>query len=509
MSETRIQGATLDDSSDVELTVELLEFMQAVKDKAKREWNKGDAGRLETPFHALLVVLKSKYENKLATLVSRAKKAGENIKLSTSLAEVFTKQNLSTPTARKYATLLKRILSTLDMPLGFVESLRLVGSLKQSAPDKTLCKFGALPKDDPGRNRLEKWVEIIRNGTRSQSVLSIRNIISFYLNACLPALDLDLYNWPEDVATHLSNFLSHHPHALSSIVGDAGNSVVKTGRLKFLLNDVLETNIEVPKSRKRPAPIEDGDDDDGHDAHRISSEHLELLYQAASKELLDELIFLLMLTTGLRIAGVSKILTRNIADIKADQYAVKEQGKTKEKGNKFAFFVICPRVKYLIEQWLKFHRSADNGPFLFPGQIHGGHISTDCIRQRFKRLCQTCGLEGREFHPHALRHTNAHILLECGNSVEAVSKCLNHRSSSTTQKFYLSESAVEVQARCNIPWAHVETEAEKRQRALDSLPSFLKDGVASSAKNKSKNDKESKTQRRAEKKALLESFRPL
>ena len=189
---------------------------------------------------------------------------------------------------------------------------------------------------------------------------------------------------------------------------------------------------------------------------------------------------------------------------------MKEQGKTKEKGNKFAFFVICPRVKHLMHQWLSFHRPADDGPFLFPGKAQGGHMSTDCIRKRFKRLCQVCGLEGREFHPHALRHTNAHILLECGNSVEAVSKCLNHSTPGVTQKFYLSESAVEVQARCNIPWAHVETEEEKRQRALDALPHFLKDGVASTTKDKkSAVDRENKKQRRAEKKTLLESFRPL
>ena len=173
--------------------------------------------------------------------------------------------------------------------------------------------------------------------------------------------------------------------------------------------------------------------------------------------------------------------------------------------------MICPRVKFLIEEWLRCHRPADDGPFLFPGKSQGGHISTDCIRMRFKRLCQECGLEGREFHPHGLRHTNAHILLECGNSVEAVSKCLNHSNSSVTQKFYLSESAAEVQSRCNIPWAHVESEAERRQRAIDSLPQFLKDGVASgsSKAQPSSTDRETKKRRRAEKAALLESFRPM
>lgn len=94
--------------------------------------------------------------------------------------------------------------------------------------------------------------------------------------------------------------------------------------------------------------------------------------------------------------------------------------------------------------------------------------------------------------------------------MEAVSKCLNHSSTSTTQKFYLSESAAEVQARCNLPWARMETESEKRKRALDSLPTFLKDGTCAAGASSSSwaQDPEAKKRRRAEKAALLEGFRP-
>ena len=45
------------------------------------------------------------------------------------------------------------------------------------------------------------------------------------------------------------------------------------------------------------------------------------------------LLFVLMLTTGLRIGGVAKILWKNVAEIKNDKYIIKEVGKTREKGN--------------------------------------------------------------------------------------------------------------------------------------------------------------------------------
>ena len=109
------------------------------------------------------------------------------------------------------------------------------------------------------------------------------------------------------------------------------------------------------------------------------------------------------------------------------------------------------KVQAKVYDWLAKSRPADTSPYLFPGRS-SGHISTDAIRHIFKDACQRAGLNGKEFHPHALRHSFAHLLLETGNSVDVVSKCLNHASSSVTEKFYLKESAAQVIERANIPW---------------------------------------------------------
>jgi integrase len=207
---------------------------------------------------------------------------------------------------------------------------------------------------------------------------------------------------------------------------------------------------------------------------------------------------MMMITTGLRVGGVVKLLINHVANLKNGVYEIKKDGKTKEKGNKFAFFAICPQLQKLLLGWLTTHRPADSGPYVFPGMEQGTHLSTETIRGRFARLSKSCGLEGREFHPHALRHTNAHLLLECGNSFEAVSKCLNHASTGVTQKFYLRESAVEVQNRCKIPW---NTELDTRPK---DLPTFL-DPSAHSATKSSKSESarlESKRRRTANKELL-------
>ena len=502
--------AILTHSEDVMPTAEFTDFARGVREKAKSEWRREDAVRLDGPLALLLEVIHGKYQGSVSVMVQQATRAGENMKISAAIAEAYAKQGtLARSTLSKNASLLKRVLAMLDFPAGFVDSLRLLPAVERKH-DKTFGRYGSLAAEHPTRRRLESWAEIVRNGTRNQSELSVRNLMSFYINSCIPALNLDLEQWPEDVAAHVDAHLASNPDALRSAIGQQGNMAVKTNRLRFFLNDVLGINVVVEQP-KRNRPVQRDDDDDGHDAHRISSSDLELLYADASKDPLNEMLFLLMLTTGLRIGGVTKILVRNVADVKGGQYVVRDHGKTKEKGNKFAVFVLCPRVKRLVHIWLSFHRPADDGPFLIPGVAKGSHASTDCIRSRFKQMCHRCGLEGREFHPHALRHTNAHILLECGNSVEAVSKCLNHASSSTTEKFYLKESATEVHGRCNLPWAKMETEAEKRKRALDSLPGFLKDGAPATGANSSSQttDPEAKKRRREEKKAMLRSFRPL
>ena len=99
-------------------------------------------------------------------------------------------------------------------------------------------------------------------------------------------------------------------------------------------------------------------------------------------------------------------------------------------------------------------------------------MSTETVRHYFHVICLKAGLTGNQFHPHALRHSFAHILLESGNSSAVVASLMNHSSSVTTEKFYLRESAEELTARANIPWL----QGQDKKRKLETvLPVFLDD----------------------------------
>lgn len=323
-------------SDEVVPTEEFTTFATAVREKARCERTKEDAARLDAPLGFLLEVLHAKYQGKISVMVRGAKQAAENVKLSAAIRAMFSKRasSWSRATLSKHASLLKRVLAMLDFPAGILQSLRMLPA-SEKMHDVTLGRYGSLHADHPARVRLESWTDIIRNGTRNQSDLSVRNLMSFYVNSCLPALQLNLDSWPDDVAAHVRAALETNPAALQQAICEQGNLTVKTNRLCFFLNDVLGVDFHVePAKRKQQRPADDNDD--GHDVHRISSADLE--HQEASKDPLNELLFLLMLTTGLRIGGVTNILTRNAADLKDGQYIIRDQGKTKEKGNKFAFF---------------------------------------------------------------------------------------------------------------------------------------------------------------------------
>lgn len=203
------------------------------------------------------------------------------------------------------------------------------------------------------------------------------------------------------------------------------------------------------------------------DVHRLSVDELEAMFESSKTNLLDEILFMLMITTGLRAGGVSNIKLENVVTFVNNKMIVKQNGRTLEKGGKWFTFVINKRVNELLEKWIETGRKS-MGSYLFPGRGEDIGISTHRINTIIKNIGKRAGIEGPHVHAHSLRHTFAHNLLEEGNKPELVSKMLGHASSLTTEKYYLKESAAEVSTRLNIPWL-------SREKTNATLPSFLKD----------------------------------
>jgi hypothetical protein len=85
--------------------------------------------------------------------------------------------------------LLKPILKETTTDVDFINGLIII---KECQPfNRVLGKrVEHLDPKDTQRIMLEDWVQKLRAGTQNKSELSLRNVMSFYLNTCLPKLNL-------------------------------------------------------------------------------------------------------------------------------------------------------------------------------------------------------------------------------------------------------------------------------------------------------------------------------
>jgi integrase len=429
---------------------------------------KHQIGHINMAFDLLKQCLYQLYSNtNISTLVAKSTLVSEANKFSKVAREAVALAQWSKSTSRTVLCTLKKVLEFTAISREFLFRITLRG---QGHPYVLELgkKYGSLSPEDPVRKTLENWRDILKRHTRCKSKQSLRNIIRFILNSCLPAFNLSVYTLPIDTATHITKRIK--PDVIEKICGMKSVSKKKKWLLvflkhimmyKFTVDDTWFDYANIEKVHGNPL-----EQDDGSDKHKIPTDELEKLYTACHDSVLDKLLFMLMLTTGLRIGGVVNIKLEHVAYINGKDVCVQDVGKTIEKGKKWATFILCDEVKVLIFKWLTCQRPAMESEYLFPGR--NGQMSTSNARYRFGKIVKKAGLKGNHLHPHSLRHTFAHMMLKTGNTVDIVAKLLNHTNPKTTKQFYLKESAAEVAKRANIPWLNQNNIPKK-----PVIPNFL------------------------------------
>lgn len=374
----------------------------------------------------------------ITTLIDRAAtKFNEVVMFSACMNQKIASLGWSKTTSRKILGILRNILRLTELQHAFSRNIKLVLSahvLRQEIP------------------LVQLWKERLRTETKIKSDLSLRNTMMFFLHKCLPGLGLNLEDWPDRPVP---------PPTPETVEKICAGCTRKLKWFQIFLTLILQSEHQVEAELLVAAKKQEQKQkrlrtaaDDGTDYHRISSENLDKIYTESQKDgVRSELMYLLMISTGMRVGALARIKIADVVTVTDNTLRTQPTGRTKEKGNKWFTFGLIPRINQLLIQWLTELRPGDAGPFVFPGQRgSGGFITTSAIREMFNRLCRQAGVHGRECHPHALRHSYAHILLENNNTPEIVSKLLNHSSVSTTQQFYLKENTLQVLNRATVPW---------------------------------------------------------
>lgn len=391
------------------------------------------------------------------------------------------KRDWKRPTATQVTGLLKAILQKIQVPSPVLRAFQLVAPERTNNP--IIGRVGRLDKNDATRLRVEGWLQLLSQWSHNHSPGSQRNVIGWILRRFIPACGLRVDAWPSDPKPAILALCQNQ---------ELLDRVTKTDSRKqhwteVFVNSVLELDIAFPKRvrtrtrRKREEEDKDnGNGNDEGDAHLISAPDLDRLQAVMSENAEDELLLVLLLTSGVRIGGYANLKVAEVADVVKGRWQVRRIGKTTEKGPKNFSFLIHPRAQTLLASWLNRHRGFDSNEYVFPGRF-GYKRSTQYFRNRFKLACKKAGLQGKEFHLHSLRHCYAHMLKEAGNSTETIAKLINHSSAQTTQQHYLKESMLEVTQRANIPWMPKEPDAKPRTH----IPNFLQKSSASSSSTSS------------------------
>lgn len=381
-------------------------------------------------------------------LVKRATQyISESQVFSTTLSAAIEHAEWSQNTSKNIVCILKKILKSTTLNHEFI--MKLQWRQIKIISEKQFPNY--IQQNEEKLKRYQEWIKIIKEKSNNKSILSLRTIIVFF-DKILPKLGLDPFTTDNLEAVKI--------RVDKNLIEEFSNSQRRW--LSLLLNDILHLDIEKFGHNVKISKIIE---DDGSDKHRIPTIELEKIYAETKKTVRDELMYLLLITTGMRIGGLVRIKLEHVASIEDTTVTVKSSGRTLEKGSKWFTFIINNRVSHLIMNWCKGFRPSNGSPYLFSGRGSNPHIHEASVRRIFHGWCSAAGLEGKHLHPHSIRHSYAHILLEAGNDIYNVSRLLGHSNVSTTEMFYLKETAADVARRSNIPWLNKSEEP--------SIPKFL------------------------------------
>lgn len=420
---------------------------------------------------------------------------------------------LQAKTAQRHFGLVRKLLISAGCRSSQAKKLRLCP--RESDLDRTIPgSIAKLGPEHPVYQLVKGWSETLLQTTKNKSYLSRRNIINFFVSRIVGSLGVDLNTWSETVVDGMKAKIT--TEWIESMCHPDKQASRQVHWVQIFLTDILQSTFIIDKRtvkmmrQKTENALEPDADDDGSDHHRISSADLDKMFYTGITEKEHKLYFYLMLSTGMRIDGLVHIRVKSVAvQLPDGTWNAKKSGSTVQKGNKVLKFVIADYVRKLIVGWLTFKRPYTTSPYLFPGLVKQ-HVSTATIRKYFNSWCLKAGLrkkgpEGKQYHPHSLRHSYGHLMLAAGNSIESVSKLLNHKTPAVTAKFYLKKSFEEEMADAIIPWRPEPDDEDTQTLFQEPLPKCLRELITTNAV-KRQNDADTRKRKREDQARAFESL---
>ena len=403
------------------------------------------------------------YEGDLQKLIVASRTYNENKQFSTELKKCAKAFGWNRATSLKVVCALKAVLRFKQLDANFVSSIFIDKDTvddndgKDSLDDddyreaRQITRGLVSPnnKENPDFLILRNWIEIIRGHSKNQSPQTLRKILSFYVIHVLPLLNI---RGVGEVVSLNSDVLKQH--MTTEIIFDLCKDPAVNQKLvwlKLFISRIVEVNekdiiLKEVNDRliTRKQDFLKNAVPESHDF--ISMKELTAIHNVLGPYPMFKTMFIIILTTGLRIGSMVTMLLDDVLDDEIT--CIKKMCRVKCKGRgKSTVPVQFPvRAKEVLLGWISSSRPASSSPYVFPSKTGPGHVHPDTIRKQFKAIAASINLPKEVCHPHALRHTFAHNSLTHGATLSAISCQMHHKSTKTTSEFYLKEDAKYVSA---------------------------------------------------------------
>ena len=157
--------------------------------------------------------------------------------------------------------------------------------------------------------------------------------------------------------------------------------------------------------------------------------------------------------SGLRIGEVCRL---RIDDIDSSRMLLHIRDG---KGGRDRYSMLSPRLLEVLRIYWRAERPT--GPYLFPGDKDGTHLTADSVRAVQHKVAKQSGIRKRAT-PHILRHSFATHLHDAGTDIRTIQVLLGHRSIRTTQIY--TQVSPEHISRVTSPLDTFNTKAKEKPR---------------------------------------------
>lgn len=259
-------------------------------------------------------------------------------------------------------------------------------------------------------NSMKNFMEFTTNGNDSRNFY--KNVSTMDVNKYMISLETKTIKGRTKATS--SSFRASHWYALNSFF----DFLVDTKQIT--INPVSKKSR--PKITDKPSATYLTEDEITGIIECIEDEAKETMVNR------DLLLFMLGVTTGIRVAALEQI---NIEDINLENNTI----HVIEKRNKEFDILISKKVKKVLIAWLKdrkkYFGDVDTNA-LFVSQ-YGQRISYDAIRKLLIKYAE--GVTNKKITPHVMRHSCATAIYEKTGDLYLASAQLHHSNISTTMRY--------------------------------------------------------------------------